>query len=117
MPLRAFKKRIAIVMAVSICTATLPPTRARSQPALLAPAFCATGIGCVLIGIATIGGVAYWVWQSRDTGARHYDKIEEPEEHDQWGVFYAKSKWHCDRLAAGRVHYYDSVKKRCHIKG
>jgi len=112
-----FRQRIAIALAISTCAVTFQTNKAKSQPVLLAPALCSTGIGCVLVGVAVVGGVAYYVWQSQGDGARYYDKIEEPEEHDQWGIFYAKSEWHCRRLAAGRKHWYDSVKKQCHIKG
>jgi hypothetical protein len=92
--------------------------KAEANPAVIAaPALCSTGVGCIFVGIAVIGGISYYVWQNQSTGVRHYDKIEDPEEHDQWGIYYAKSKWHCSKLAAGREYRYDPIKKRCFIKG
>lgn len=114
---QTFRRRVAIALTISLCSVAVRPTQANSQPALIAPALCSTGVGCVLVGVATIGGIAYWVWQNQKTGERFYQHTEEPEEHDQWGVYFAKSAWHCRRLAAGRLHRYDSVKKRCYIKG
>lgn len=111
------RRQIAIATILAICSVTLHPVKARSQPALLAPALCSTGVGCILVGVATIGGIAYWVWQNQKTGERFYQHTEEPEEHEQWGVFYAKDAWRCRQLAAGRYHKYDSVRKRCYIKG
>ncbi|HTL88238.1 MAG TPA: hypothetical protein VL134_02480, partial [Leptolyngbya sp.] len=63
-------KRIQSVIAIglvgSFAFSTAKP--AQSQAQVLAPAVCATGVGCVLIGVATVGGIAYWVWQNNQTG-------------------------------------------------
>ncbi|NJN59706.1 MAG: hypothetical protein HC879_20590 [Leptolyngbyaceae cyanobacterium SL_5_9] len=64
-----------------IATLFLPATPARANPALVAaPAICATGVGCILIGTAIVGGIAYYVWQNSRTGEQYHVPIEDPEE-------------------------------------
>lgn len=112
---RIFSGTIALF---TVSTSFIPYTeKAEANPAIVAPALCSTGVGCVFVGIAVIGTIGYAVWQNTQTGERHYMPIEEPEEHDLWGIFYAKSAWHCKQMAGGRPHRYDTRKKRCYIKG
>ena len=112
--IRKFRRRIALVSIAAICAVTLQPKEARSQAQLLAPALCSTGVGCILVGVATVGGIAYWVWQSRDTGKQHYLKIEDPEEEaaamgnnaQEGRTIIARNASHahsrCSKWAAGR---------------
>ncbi|BAY55288.1 hypothetical protein NIES2135_21110 [Leptolyngbya boryana NIES-2135] len=75
------KGKIAIALTLSLSAVTFQPREARSNPALVAPAACATGVGCVLVGVAVVGGLAYYVWQGNNPKSqRHYDRIEDPEE-------------------------------------
>ncbi|MBD1995213.1 hypothetical protein H6G00_01035 [Leptolyngbya sp. FACHB-541] len=72
-------KRISSVALIATLTFSAMP--AKANPALVAaPAICATGIGCILIGTAIIGGVAYYVWQNSQTGEQYHMPIEDPEE-------------------------------------
>ncbi|MGV0024499.1 hypothetical protein [Phormidesmis priestleyi] len=84
----------------------------KSNPALVAPAACATGVGCILVGVAVVGGVVYYVWQNRNE-RRHYLPIEDPEKeaqemggpHDVEPVIAGKAsdaKRKCQQLARGR---------------
>lgn len=87
----------------------------RSQAQLLVPAACATGVGCVLVGTVVVAGIAYYVWQHRQTGKKYYMAIDEPDELDQWGVYRARDENHCRYLAAGRPYRWSRGK--CYIKG
>lgn len=80
--IRKFRRKIAVAILPAMLI-SLKPIEARANPALVAaPAACATGIGCVAVGIVFIGAAGYLVWQSRSTGKMHYDLIEEPEDHE-----------------------------------
>lgn len=62
-------QQIAVsVTLASFCLSTsVKPSQA--NPAILAPvAFCAgtAGVGCVLIGVAVVGGISYYIWQHSD---------------------------------------------------
>jgi hypothetical protein len=65
------KRFIAIALTGSLLAVGVRP--ARSNPALVAPAICAgtAGIGCVFVGVAVLGGIAYNVWWNRST-REHY---------------------------------------------
>ena len=112
--IQRFRQRTAIALIIATCAVTLQPREAKSQVQLLAPAACATGIGCVAIGIVFIGTVGYMVWQSRDTGKMQYDAIEDAEDHDLWGRYWVKEEWQCRKLAAGRSYKWEGGK--CYIK-
>jgi hypothetical protein len=60
-----FKSLISIGLTSSMLAMSIPQ-KANSNPAILAPAICAgtAGIGCVVIGVATIGGILYYVWEN-----------------------------------------------------
>jgi len=106
------KRFVAIVIASSILSTSIPT---RANPAILAPAaFCAgtAGVGCVLVGVAVVGGAAYYVWQNQQQ-QRHYSPIEDPEEearylggpHDTEPVIAKNRKdafRECLKLAQGR---------------
>lgn len=52
-----------------LVTAACP---AQSNPAMVAaPALCSTGVGCVFVGVAVIGGISYYVWENTKTGERY----------------------------------------------
>ncbi len=76
------KRKMAIATVIAVCATGLQPRETKANPALVAaPAACATGVGCVLVGVAVAGGLAFYVWQSNNPKAqRHYDRIEDPEE-------------------------------------
>jgi hypothetical protein len=68
------KSIISILLASSI--AFVPISRAKANPAVLAPvAFCAgtAGVGCVLIGTVIVGGAVYYVWQTSNGHRVHAD--------------------------------------------
>lgn len=53
------------VLAIGLCTLslTLSVRPVKANPALaVAPAVCATGVGCLLIGTVIIGGTVYYAW-------------------------------------------------------
>lgn len=81
-----FTRDIAISTVLAVTTIGLHPPEANSNPAaLVAPAACATGVGCILIGVAVVGGAAYYVWQSNQkTPRRIYMPIEDPEEESRY---------------------------------
>lgn len=60
-------KRLTSVL-VAITLIAFPVSRpAKANPAVLAPmALCAgtAGVGCVLIGVAVVGGISYYIWQN-----------------------------------------------------
>ncbi len=64
----------SIAVAISIALSSSSFSRpVHANPAILAPAaFCAgtAGIGCVLIGVAVVGGTVYYVW--RASNGKHY---------------------------------------------
>jgi hypothetical protein len=64
--------RVAIALTVSLSLAFTAPIQTRANPAVLAaPAICATGIGCVLLGTVIIGGIAYYAWQNSQTQEKY----------------------------------------------
>ncbi len=86
--MKIIKQLSAIALAVTLSiSGNIRSTSA--NPAILAPAaFCAgtAGVSCVLIGVAVIGGISYYVWQ-HSSGNRIFSsdagsvlKIEEPED-------------------------------------
>jgi hypothetical protein len=81
-----FKRKIAIATVVVVCATGLQARQTKANPALVAaPAACATGVGCVLVGVAVVGGLAFYVWQSNNPKAqRHYNQIEDPEEESRY---------------------------------
>jgi hypothetical protein len=56
------RKVLAVMLAGSFAIGT-PVRPAQSNPAGLAPALCATGAGCVLVGTVVIAGGLYYVWE------------------------------------------------------
>jgi hypothetical protein len=69
-----FRPIIAIGTSLVLSGTALSTRPANANPAVLAPAaFCAgtAGVGCVLIGVAIIGGTVYYVWRSTRDG-KHY---------------------------------------------
>jgi hypothetical protein len=67
-------KRIQRITAIAVTASLLvvtAPKPVRSQVQFLAPAACATGVGCVLIGVVTAVGVGYFLWQDADDGEEH----------------------------------------------
>ncbi len=73
------RKIISTALAGLILATTARP--AQSNPAMVAaPALCSTGVGCVFVGIAVIGGISYYVWQNSQTGDRYHSplNVEDP---------------------------------------
>jgi hypothetical protein len=71
-----FKRNVAISTVVAVMAIGLHPPEAKSNPAVLvAPAACATGVGCILIGTAIVGGALVYVWQNSQTGARYHTPV------------------------------------------
>ncbi|AFY51290.1 hypothetical protein Nos7524_5600 (plasmid) [Nostoc sp. PCC 7524] len=64
-------KIIAIGTSLVLAGTALPVRPVNANPAVLAPAaFCAgtAGVGCVLVGVAIVGGTVYYIWQSTRNG-------------------------------------------------
>lgn len=51
------------MMLVTSVTLNIQHKPAQSNPAALAPALCATGVGCALVGTVVIGGGLYYIWE------------------------------------------------------
>jgi hypothetical protein len=72
MPIFKLKPVVAIATSIALsCVSFSRPVNA--NPAVIAPAaLCAgtAGIGCVLVGVAAVGGTVYYVWRARD--GKHY---------------------------------------------
>lgn len=59
-------KKFTSLVLVGAIAVSLIPRPSQANPAVLAPAaFCAgtAGVGCVLVGVAVVGGISYYVWQ------------------------------------------------------
>jgi hypothetical protein len=96
--IRKFRRITVFVLIGSLAIATTSRP-AKAQVQVLAPALCSTGVGCALIGVAVVGGIAYYVWQSRDTGKQHYVKIEDPGNiPGQQETHYAASAEGCQKM-------------------
>ncbi|BAS57928.1 hypothetical protein NIES2135_26900 [Leptolyngbya boryana NIES-2135] len=68
------RKIISAALAGLILATTARP--AHSNPAMVAaPALCSTGVGCVFVGVAVIGGLSYYVWQNSQTGDRYHQPV------------------------------------------
>ncbi len=110
------RQRLLAVVLVGCFTATnVRPARAQAE--LLLPAACATGVGCLIVGVVVIAGVTYYVFQHQQTRRKYYLAIDDPEELHLWGKYRAKDGKTCTRMAAGRDHYYDATRRICYIKG
>lgn len=76
--------KIGRIVAIALALSIGMPTKTQANPAAaLAPAICATGVGCVLLGTVVIGGIAYYVWQNSQTGEEYKIPIRDPEEESQ----------------------------------
>ncbi len=64
-------KRRAVAVAVAALAIIHVPSPARSNPAAVLPAACATGAGCVFVGAVLLGGTVYYIWQHQRTGRRY----------------------------------------------
>ena len=92
-----------------IAMLAFPATPARANPALVAaPAICATGVGCILVGTVVVAGVAYYVWQNSQTGEEYRLPIEDPEETAQeWDEpIVARDPEEADRECRARAAQY-----------
>lgn len=68
------RKIISAALAGLILATTARP--AQSNPAMVAaPALCSTGVGCVFVGVAVIGGISYYVWQNSQTGTTYHKPV------------------------------------------
>lgn len=79
------RKALAVMLVSSFALGSIKP--AQSNPAALAPALCATGVGCVLLGTVAIAGGVYYVWEfqggkrvAADAAGRIMRMLDDPEE-------------------------------------
>lgn len=68
--MKRIRSLIAVALAGSLSISIAKP--ARSQAQVLAPALCSTGIGCVLVGTAIVGGILVYVWQNNHTNTTYH---------------------------------------------
>ncbi len=54
----------SLLLACNISVLSIPSARASS--AILAPALCSTGVGCIFVGAVTVGSIVYYVWRTND---------------------------------------------------
>ncbi len=80
------KSILARLTAISIVVSTIGySTPVKSNPtAIIAPALCSTGAGCIFLGIVAVGGVAYYVWQHNNSGQQFYSPIVDDENPGGW---------------------------------
>lgn len=76
-----YKSILARLTAISIVVTTIGyPTPAKSNPtAIIAPALCSTGVGCLFLGVVAVGGISYYLWQHNSSGQQFYVPIYDPE--------------------------------------
>ncbi len=76
---RFFRRKSILSLSIAFLTATaslFPYTKkAEAQAQILAPVLCATGIGCAVIGVVTIGGIAYYLLQNTQTGTFYHKPL------------------------------------------
>lgn len=58
------RKLVAVSLVFAIAIAPLRKTEASPTALPVAPAICATGVGCVLLGVTVVGGFVYYVWRT-----------------------------------------------------
>lgn len=75
------------MMLVTSVTLNIQLKPAQSNPAALAPALCATGVGCALVGTVVIGGGLYYIWEyqggkqlAADAAGNVLRMLDDPEE-------------------------------------
>lgn len=103
--------------------------KAKANPAILAPAaICvgSAGIGCVLIGVAVIGGISYYIWQRKDgkrvlANARgqvlRSEYLEDPEEqHTETVIALNAKSWQAAQRECS-WHFYGQKFKVFQRKG
>lgn len=80
-------KRVLAMMLVTSVTLNIQLKPAQSNPAALAPALCATGVGCALAGTVVIGGGLYYIWEyqggkqlAADAAGNVLRMLDDPEE-------------------------------------
>jgi hypothetical protein len=56
------RKPLSILLSASLLLGSIP--KASANPALVAPAACATGVGCFVVGTIIVGGAIAYVWQN-----------------------------------------------------
>ncbi|MBD2055298.1 hypothetical protein H6F88_04540 [Oculatella sp. FACHB-28] len=103
----------AIALAAAFAVPVTMP--ARANPASpTPPAICGTGVGCLQIGVAGIGGITYYVWEDNQTGGRYYSPIEEPGEVvSEWGEpIIAASPEEADWECTARAQQYGVSRAR-----
>lgn len=85
-------KRVLAMMLASSFVVGIQPKPAQPNPTALAPALCATGVGCVLVGTVAVGGALYYVWEygggkklAADAAGNIMQMIEDPDNPDgEW---------------------------------
>ena len=116
------KRLISAILAISITASIAKPVKA--NPAAAIPlTLCSTGVGCVLVGTAIIGGVVVYIWrkqqgkktyaiQSTEDGQvlAHWD-VEKENRHTVWGdatlchKMGKKNGWKLKRIEGGNGEY------------
>lgn len=102
------RRFVSVAVAVAIASSLIPKP-VKANPAVLPAALCSTGVGCVFVGVAIIGGVAVYIWRRNDGKRIHASKngailriIDNPDEDGEPGVYSARNSKHCAKIAGGR---------------
>jgi hypothetical protein len=78
------KNSLKVSIACSLALLFGLPVKTQANPAVLAaPAACATGVGCIVVGVVVIAGISYMVWQNSQTGEEYRMPIRDSEEESQ----------------------------------
>lgn len=109
-------KRVLAVMLVTSVTLNIQLKPAQSNPAALAPALCATGVGCALVGTVVIGGGLYYIWEyqggkqlAADAAGNVLRMLDDPEDPD--------SVWEDPLNTKNRAKAEDICKRRAQSLG
>lgn len=118
-------KRVLAVMLASSFTLGIQGKPVQSNPVALAPALCATGAGCFLVGTVVIGGALYYVWKygggkqvAADAAGNIMRILEDPEVSDgEWEdplntANYEVARKTCNQIA--RRHGAELIEIRRH---
>lgn len=114
-----YKSILARLTAISIVVTTIGyPTPAKSNPtAIIAPALCSTGVGCIFLGMVVVGGVSYYLWQHNSSGQQFYVPIYDPDQPTEGDSATAITPQDCYKIARRRGKQVVDIVPRDDVTG
>lgn len=104
-------KQLAFWLAASMA---ITPLKVQANPAILpvAPAICATGIGCIFLGTTVIGGILYYIWETSD-GKKVRTRVKRTPK--KTGTTYSRPIDGIEASKRGDAHWIDGTNvQRCY---